>query len=166
MKRVKEIRVERGLSQSKLAEKTGLGQATISLLESGHHDPNLGTLNKIAAALDVPVIAFFEKTEPPKEEAPEQRLKGSLRTLLDSEKRSLFLAGIAVNTDLWIAGTSQADIAWLKNFATEHDASPRKVIDAMHEEWPELQELQRKYEDRARIEAQEISEEVSTALGA
>jgi transcriptional regulator with XRE-family HTH domain len=167
MLRIKEFREERGWSQTKLSRETGITQATLSNVERGIHDPHLATLHKVADALGVPVIALLgeEEETSSKEEAPEERLRKSLRALLRGERRSLFLAGVALSTDLWIAGVSQADLGWLKNFAAHHDTSPEKVIRAMHELWPELRDLQCKLEDRARIEAQKINAEVDDALG-
>jgi DNA-binding XRE family transcriptional regulator len=57
-KRIKELRMRAGLTQIELAEKAGLPQSHISRLESGKHSPSRVTLEKIAAALDVPVSEF------------------------------------------------------------------------------------------------------------
>lgn len=49
--RVREWRLAAGMSQSRLAEQTGLTQAGIAAVESGEHDPRLTTLKSIAQAL-------------------------------------------------------------------------------------------------------------------
>jgi DNA-binding XRE family transcriptional regulator len=54
-KRIKELRVVAGLTQTELAERAGLPQSHISRLESGKHSPSRVTLEKIAGALGRPL---------------------------------------------------------------------------------------------------------------
>ena len=54
-KRVKECREQKSLTQSELAERSGLRQPQISRLEAGVHSPSFKTLEKIANALGVTV---------------------------------------------------------------------------------------------------------------
>lgn len=55
-KRVKEYRKQKGLTQQKLAEKTGLSFNTITKIEQGIGDsPTLKTLVKLADALGVSI---------------------------------------------------------------------------------------------------------------
>jgi len=63
--RLREIRAERGVSIRALAEKSGLNVNTISLIENGKSSPSVSTLQQAAAALDVPITAFFELPESP-----------------------------------------------------------------------------------------------------
>lgn len=58
--RLQALRLMRGLSQRALAEKSGLNFNTLSLIENGKTSPNVSTVQQLAAALDVPVTAFFE----------------------------------------------------------------------------------------------------------
>ncbi|MFO7285446.1 MAG: helix-turn-helix domain-containing protein [Gammaproteobacteria bacterium] len=51
---LKELREERGLSQSQLALDSGLDQTFVSLLERGQRQPTLITLFALCDALDVP----------------------------------------------------------------------------------------------------------------
>ena len=55
-------RLKRDLSQSALAKKTGVTQASISHLEEGRRIPTLRTLSRLADALGVP---FQQLLEPP-----------------------------------------------------------------------------------------------------
>jgi len=57
--RMKHLRELRQLSQSDLAKKSGVSQATIAHIEKGRKDPSVGTLRKIAEALDVAIAIFF-----------------------------------------------------------------------------------------------------------
>ncbi len=51
--RVRRFRVERGLTQSQLAEQVELDRKTINRLEAGHYSTSLRTVFRIAAALSV-----------------------------------------------------------------------------------------------------------------
>ena len=55
---ISDLRKQKGLTQEKLAELTGLNVRTIQRLESGE-DASLETLRSIAVALDVEVIEWF-----------------------------------------------------------------------------------------------------------
>ena len=59
METLKEFRRQKGLSQKDLADISGVGQDTISGIESGRHEPRPSTLRKLAEALDVEVADFF-----------------------------------------------------------------------------------------------------------
>lgn len=52
-KRIKEIRVERNLTQEDLSELTEIGASSISKIESGHFHPTDENLERIAKALNV-----------------------------------------------------------------------------------------------------------------
>ena len=58
--RLKKLRAERGMTQEALAEKAGISRSYITRLELGQQDPTLGTLEKLAKALKVPVAKFLE----------------------------------------------------------------------------------------------------------
>jgi transcriptional regulator with XRE-family HTH domain len=59
-KRLKILRAARGLSIRGLAGKSGLAVNTLSLIENGKTSPSVSTLQQLAAALKVPVTAFFK----------------------------------------------------------------------------------------------------------
>jgi transcriptional regulator with XRE-family HTH domain len=67
--RIRGFRVQRGLSQGDIEQRTGLLRCYLSRVENGHTTPSLQTLAKIARALDVPLAHFFidvqENGEPP-----------------------------------------------------------------------------------------------------
>jgi len=58
-KRVRFFREQDGLTQAELAEKTGLSDNFIGLIERGIKHPTLETLNKIASALEVNLSELF-----------------------------------------------------------------------------------------------------------
>lgn len=57
-KRIKEARVEAGLTQEQLAQRTGLPQSHISRIENAKHSPARATIEKIAKALEKPIEYF------------------------------------------------------------------------------------------------------------
>lgn len=57
--RLKKFRTDKGLTMKKLAEAAGVSEPYISQLEKGSANPSLGTLKKIAEALDQNIVAFF-----------------------------------------------------------------------------------------------------------
>ena len=60
-KRLKELRMEKGLSQQKLGELLGFCNQTISFWESGSREPDLDTLVKIAHYFEVTMEELLEE---------------------------------------------------------------------------------------------------------
>jgi XRE family transcriptional regulator, regulator of sulfur utilization len=58
--RVRELRLERGLSLSALAGAAGIGKGSLSELESGRRNPTLDTLYALAGPLGVPLAALVD----------------------------------------------------------------------------------------------------------
>jgi transcriptional regulator with XRE-family HTH domain len=65
--RLRQLRMERGKSMRALARDSGLSTNALSMIERGRTSPSVSTLYKLAAALDVPITAFF-RLEPPRQE--------------------------------------------------------------------------------------------------
>ena len=59
MRTIMEARIEKGLTQQKLSELTGISQADISRLEGGNGNPSLRTIQRIAEALGKHVVISF-----------------------------------------------------------------------------------------------------------
>ena len=57
------LRAERMLTQQQLAEKAGIAAATVGRSEAGGYIPHGMTLQKLAAALDVPLRELIEPAE-------------------------------------------------------------------------------------------------------
>jgi hypothetical protein len=51
--RLYDLRIERELSQDKLAQKAGIDRKTVNRIENGHFSPNLSTLIRLCSALKV-----------------------------------------------------------------------------------------------------------------
>ncbi|HYI10163.1 MAG TPA: helix-turn-helix transcriptional regulator [Thermoanaerobaculia bacterium] len=64
--RVRELRTKRRLTQQALAETAGIPQTHVSAIELGLMQPNLGTLLRLALALDCRVsalVSVFDKED-------------------------------------------------------------------------------------------------------
>ncbi|GIL39224.1 hypothetical protein TMPK1_14610 [Rhodospirillales bacterium TMPK1] len=61
---LRRLRTEADLSQQDLADSTGIGKGRLSEYERGARSCNIGTLARLAEALDVPISAFFEEEKP------------------------------------------------------------------------------------------------------
>jgi transcriptional regulator with XRE-family HTH domain len=62
-KRIKQIRIKKGLTQEGLSGRSGLTKSYISLLEAGKKIPAISTLSGIAVALGMTIGNFFESTD-------------------------------------------------------------------------------------------------------
>jgi transcriptional regulator with XRE-family HTH domain len=63
--RIRDLRRRRGLSQRDLQQRAGLMRCYISRLENGHTVPTLEILERLAAALDLPLYWLFHEAEEP-----------------------------------------------------------------------------------------------------
>jgi transcriptional regulator with XRE-family HTH domain len=63
--RIRQLREQKKLSQGDIEETTGLLRCYISRVENGHTVPSLETLERFAAALDLPLYRFFFTGEDP-----------------------------------------------------------------------------------------------------
>ncbi len=103
MQELTRIRNERGWSQQRLADESGVNKATINQIERGRRSPNVDTLAKLAAALRVEIGDFFPKAQAP---LPEQ-----------GERRPAILAdAVTTAAETWIAAVSNPDINIHKRF--------------------------------------------------
>jgi transcriptional regulator with XRE-family HTH domain len=57
--RIRALRLERGLSQNRLADQTGIPKARISRYENGHVTPSVGSLDRLAAGLGLTLSELF-----------------------------------------------------------------------------------------------------------
>ena len=51
--RLREVREAALVTQEELSERSGVGKASISRIETGHHVPRFSTIKKLAEALEV-----------------------------------------------------------------------------------------------------------------
>ena len=58
---LKQILADKNVSQHELSRRCGVTQAMISKIIAGKQDPSIGTLEKMAAALDLEVPDLFDR---------------------------------------------------------------------------------------------------------
>lgn len=73
-------RVNRGLSQEKLAVDAQIDRTYVSSLERGLENPTVAILDKLAAALSIPIADFFRP--PSRGERPPEPLSAGRRAKL------------------------------------------------------------------------------------
>jgi transcriptional regulator with XRE-family HTH domain len=61
--RLRELRLERGITQERLAFLAGLHPTYISMLENGRKSPTVDALERIARALEVRISSIFAGAE-------------------------------------------------------------------------------------------------------
>jgi putative transcriptional regulator len=61
--RVREQRIQRGLSQAELAQELGVSRQTVISIESGRYLPSLPLAFKTAGFFDLPLEKLFEPDE-------------------------------------------------------------------------------------------------------
>jgi len=66
--RLRQARLDAGLTQSQLVRRSGIPKPTISRYENGHVMPSLATLARLAAALELAEGALLPGLNSPKEE--------------------------------------------------------------------------------------------------
>jgi transcriptional regulator with XRE-family HTH domain len=57
---VRESRMAAGITQTELAQRTGMSQPAIARLEAGGTEPTIATLRRIANALDIELVVEFQ----------------------------------------------------------------------------------------------------------
>lgn len=72
--RIRQLRESKGLSQGDIEKRTGLLRCYLSRVENGHTIPSVETIEKLAAAFEIPLYRFFyEGADSPKISTPVAR---------------------------------------------------------------------------------------------
>ena len=74
--RIRKLREAKGISQEELEQRSGLLRCYISRVEHGHTVPSLETLERLAAALEIPLYRLFYEGDEPMEGWPTREDKG------------------------------------------------------------------------------------------
>jgi transcriptional regulator with XRE-family HTH domain len=90
--RLRKLRESRSLSQGDVEKRTGLLRCYISRVENGHTVPSLETLERLAAAMEIPLyLLFFEgEGEPVLPNLSKRRSTEELVLDADQEKEMRF----------------------------------------------------------------------------
>ena len=115
MNKIRELRIDRGLSQAKLAARAELDPSTVNQIERGARDASPLTLRKVAQALGVNLAELIEETDSPKEvrrSSPEP----SFDDVIDERRLSRFAEVIIAAAERWSEAVSSADMDDAKRF--------------------------------------------------
>lgn len=97
-KRIRNFRVQQGLSQEKLAELSNLHYTYIGQVERGEKNATLESIEKIAFALNIPLSRLFEKlTEVKYEDSIPLKCYEFLSTKTKVEQESLYRVLIEID---------------------------------------------------------------------
>ncbi|HEV2492932.1 MAG TPA: helix-turn-helix transcriptional regulator [Terriglobia bacterium] len=110
--RIRQLREQKKLSQGDIEETTGLLRCYVSRVENGHTVPSLETLERFAAALDIPLYQFFYTGEDPPH-TPRLTQRRTLEELAEENGST---------------GTDARFLLKLKNFASRIAESDREVL--------------------------------------
>ena len=88
-KKIREIRVEKSVTQEELGFRTEIQQSLIYRLENGKRRINADHLEKISQALGVPVIIFFEERIDARADIDDQQLLGIISQMKASKRETL-----------------------------------------------------------------------------
>ena len=89
---IRDLRLQRGMSQGDIEKRTGLLRCYLSRVENGHTVPSLETLGKIAGALDLELAQFFAVDPVAKEVSPLNLSEEEIRFLTQVQRYSANLS--------------------------------------------------------------------------
>lgn len=75
-KRLRDARLQQGLTQADLEKATGLKRSHISRIENGWRMPSLETLSRLAGALNIPLVALLQNAATSPDHPAGQTLEG------------------------------------------------------------------------------------------
>ena len=115
--RLRQLRLERGLSIRALAEQSGLNVNTLSLIENNKTSPSVSTLQQISAALRTPITVFFESHATP---------QAIIYQKAGERQATAFIHGTLAN--LGIGFTSQALEPFIVTLEPESQPSENPIV--------------------------------------
>lgn len=88
--RLKQLREDKKMSQGEIEKRTGLLRCYLSRCENGHTVPSIGTLEKWAAALNVPIYQLFYAGKVPDSVKPMRELR--IKDTTETRKMRVYLS--------------------------------------------------------------------------
>jgi transcriptional regulator with XRE-family HTH domain len=115
--RIRDLRVQNGMSQGDIERETGMLRGYISRVERGHTVPSVETLHRFASALDVPMYRLFTGEEPGPLAAIGGRPPSTLEELAHAGGSEGSEARFLVRIKNLAGSITESDRAFLLNFA-------------------------------------------------
>ncbi|MGH9378022.1 MAG: helix-turn-helix domain-containing protein [Terriglobia bacterium] len=114
--RIKKFREQKGLSQGDIEKSSGLLRCYISRVEHGHTVPSLETLERFAAALDMPLYRLFYSGETPPQ-MPHLSERRTLDEMAETEGDAGAEARFLIKMRTLVDRMVEADRTFLLDFA-------------------------------------------------
>lgn len=114
--RIRQMREQKGFSQGDIEKSSGLLRCYISRVEHGHTVPSLDTLERFAAALDVPLYRLFYTGDNPPP-TPNLSHRKTLEELADEDSNTGSEARFLIKLRALIDRMVDADREFLLDFA-------------------------------------------------
>ena len=114
--RIRSLREQKGFSQGDIEKASGLLRCYISRVEHGHTVPSLETLERFAAALDMPLYRLFYTGENPPP-TPHLATRKTLEELAESEGDTGSEARFLIKMRSLLDRMVEADRNFLLDFA-------------------------------------------------
>ena len=89
-KRIKELRISKKMTQEQLAEKIGIGPASLSKIEIGMYHPNDDNLEKIAQALDVEPYKLYINSQFKEPDTLKKEMISLIKNANEDETRLIY----------------------------------------------------------------------------
>ena len=89
-KRIREIRISRGMTQEKLSELTDIGTSSISKIESGYFHPTDENFERIAKALNIETYKIYMFNHQKNISDLKIELQNIINNSLDNEVRLIY----------------------------------------------------------------------------
>lgn len=118
MEELKRLRTERGWSQQKLADASGVNKATINQVEQGKRSPSIQTLESLARAMGAEVGDFFPKAQASLLDFPGERRESKLPDVADMLLRLGEMLLLSWEAEL-PARAQADDNEWLANIVVQ-----------------------------------------------
>jgi len=98
--RIRQLRIDNGVTQQALADRAGLSIPTISRIENAHVGVGIGALADICAALGLSLGTFFEPTTEPRGLPPETARVVELMATMSRDGRAAVLKAVEAIDEL------------------------------------------------------------------
>jgi transcriptional regulator with XRE-family HTH domain len=115
LEELKRLREEKGWSQTKLAQESGVDRATINQAEGGRRSPTISTLELLATALGAEVADFFPKVQAPLPLEVSAAWAPLLEKVLDAARQDANKSALAANRLFASEGTPQGISAFAED---------------------------------------------------
>jgi transcriptional regulator with XRE-family HTH domain len=122
-RRLRAIRIQKSLTQQSISERSGLPSSQISRIENGYRLPSLETLERITAALQVPVCDLFYEVGVAHRASTLPFQKAVTRIIADAKKKGTGEEGFLVALKAVLPRLTEVDCELILSIARKMAAT-------------------------------------------